>query len=428
MKILFWCLLLLGLSGCIEVPNTYTQLPPGQWRGILKLTEPGQEQDISVHNEDQKVSDYFALPFNMEVSYEGDKMQVFLINGDEKIQIEDAYIGRDLGTAKDTLRLNMTAYDTYMDGFYEENFIEGYWIVNYKENYRIPYIITYGQQHRFISKPVKNTKDFSGKWKVVFDYDGDPYEAIGEFKQDGNDLSGTFLTETGDFRYLDGNAFGDKMRLSVFDGSHAFLFSGSMDQDTIYGEFRSGKHYKTNWYGVKDESFSLKDPNQMTKSDHSKAIDFSFPDTKGNTVKLTDTAYEGKVKLVSIMGTWCPNCKDETAYLKTLKQNPKYKDVEIISIAFERYRDQSKALAVLDNYKEIMSFDWPLLLGGYADKKETGETFDFLDKIYSYPTLLFIDGDNKVQHIHTGFSGPATSKYESTKKDLENKLTELLSQ
>ena len=75
-----------------------------------------------------------------------------------------------------------------------------------------------------------------------------------------------------------------------------------------------------------------------------------------------------------------------------------------------------------------MAFDWPLLLGGYADKKETGETFDFLDKIYSYPTLLFIDGDNKVQHVHTGFSGPATSKYESTKKDLESKLTELLSQ
>ena len=252
---------MLGLASCIEAPNNYTQLPPGEWRGVLKLTDPDIEQDVASFSKDQKVTDYFELPFNMLVEYEEEQMKVFLLNGEEKIEIENVHLGRDKSTAKDTLLLEMTAFDSYMDGFYEENTIEGNWVINFKEGYRIPYIITYGENHRFIRNPEADTKDFSGNWKFVFDYDEDPYTGIGEFSQKANSLSGTIRTETGDYRYLDGNAYGDKLRLSVFDGAHAFLFSGTMDRDTIYGEFRSGKHYKTKWYATKDKSFQLANPN-----------------------------------------------------------------------------------------------------------------------------------------------------------------------
>jgi len=418
------------LSSCIETPNTYSQMPPGTWRGILKLTDPLQAPTPADFGEEVKITDYFELPFNMEVAYDAaGKMQVFLINGAEKIPIENVHYGRDRSTAKDTLYLGMTAFDTYMDGFYEENTMEGYWHVNYKNNYQIPYIITYGQSHRFIQDPVANSQDFSGDWKMVFDYDKVPYVGIGEFVQAENELTGTIRTETGDYRFLAGNAYGDKLRLSVFDGAHAFLFSGSMDTDTIYGEFRSGKHYLSNWYAVRDTAFRLQNANEMTKATQAGPVDFTFKKSDGTAYTLSEkNSEETGITIINIMGTWCPNCKDEIAYLKELKSNPKYEDVKVVSLAFERYKDEAKALAMLGKYREVMGFDWPILLGGYADKKQNSIDLDFIDELYSYPTMIVLDRNRKIRKIHTGFSGPATSKYEEFKKEMATILNKLLAE
>ena len=414
----------LSLSSCIEAPNNYTHLPPGEWRGVLKITDPDEVSASAVTlGEDQKISNYFELPFNMLVEYEGDEMKVYLINGPGKIEIENVHLGRDASTAKDTLLLEMTAFDSYMDGFYEENTIEGNWVINFKKGYKIPYFIQFGENHRFIRNPVEDTKDFSGNWKFVFDYDDDPYTGIGEFTQNKNSLSGTIRTETGDYRYLDGNAYGDKLRLSVFDGAHAFLFSGAMDKDTIYGEFRSGKHYKTKWYATKDKSFMLANPNQMTAATTNSPIDFSYPDSGGSTFSLSSLPSD-KLTIINIMGTWCPNCKDEINYLKELKASNQY-DLSIVSLAFERYKDESKALEKLSAYKKTMGVDWPIVLGGFANKKENSEQLEFIDKLYSYPTMIVLDGKKVIRHIHTGFSGPATSKYSEFKKEMKVLLTEL---
>lgn len=415
------------LSSCIEAPQskTFEKLPPGQWRAIFKLTNPDiiNSTQNSTDNE-FKVKDYFELPFNFEIAYENDVMVGHLINGDERIKIENLHFGRDRTSAKDTFQMDFSAFNTKINAFYEENFIEGNWEVPYKENYTIPFLATYGQTHRFIETEQKNTYDFSGKWYVQFEYD-DPdsaYPAIGEFTQNGKDLQGTFKTETGDYRYLSGDAYGDKLRLSVFDGAHAFLFSGSVNQDTIYGEFRSGKHYKCKWRATKNSTSTrfLKDPYEMTKKTTEAPIEFSFKSSDNNFVSINDKVYNGKMKLINVMGTWCPNCRDEINFLKEIRGQ--FPEIEIFSLAFERYRDENKALGVLQNYKKTMKFDWPLLLGGYADKSETSEVLSFVDKIYSYPTLLLVNSKNQIIDIHTGFYGPATPEYESFKKEYTSKL------
>lgn len=394
----------------------------------MKLTDPNAVPAPADFGEEVKITDYFELPFNLDVSYDAEgNMQVSLVNGAEKIPIESVHIGRDPATAKDTLRLDMTAFDTYMDGFYEENTIEGYWHVNYKKGYQIPFIINFGQSHRFIQDPVADTKDFSGDWKMTFDYDKEPYVGIGEFQQSDNELNGTIRTETGDYRFLAGNAYGDKLRLSVFDGAHAFLFSGSMDSDTIFGEFRSGKHYLSKWYAVKDNNFQLKNPNEMTQASQAGPVDFSYKSSDGSDFQLSkNSSKNAAVTIINIMGTWCPNCKDEIAYLKELKNDPKYEKVEVVSLAFERYKDEAKALKVLKKYKKVMDIKWPILLGGYANKKQNSEELTFIDKLYSYPTMVILDKDRKIKQVHTGFSGPATSQYGEFKKEMKTLLTELL--
>lgn len=421
MKFKHFSLLLLSITliyACIQAPNQYTELPPGSWRGILKISEiPGADQ-AAILGEDQKIIDYFELPFNFEVKYlEGNKMIIELMNGDEKILLDDINYGRDPATAKDTLQIQFSDFDSSLDAFYEENFIEGFWVVpNKGENYKIPFLAQYGNTHRFNIKKDKPEVDLTGNWKTVFNFNKDnPYNAIAELQQEGNRLEGTFMTETGDYRYLEGNVDGDKMMLSVFDGAHAFLFTAKMIGDTLVGEFRSGSHYLTNWIATRNDSFQLADPYDMTQATSESGIDFEFETLDGQMLGLSDEKFDSRIKLINIMGTWCPNCKDEIMFLKEFKENNS--DIAIISIAFEKYKDKEKAFEVIRRYRDKLEIDWDVLYGGYANKKAISEQLEFLDKIYSYPTLLILDENNVVRGIQTGFYGPATSKHEEFKKE-----------
>ncbi len=428
-RFFFLSLITTLLCGCVQVSNPYTHLPPGQWRAIFKIADTDLSQGGEIaYDESKKIKDYFELPFNFEVAYEGDQMIAHLINGEERIKIEDIHFGRDKSTAKDTIQFGFTSYDTRIDGFYEENFIEGYWKVPYRGKYSIPFKAKYGQSHRFnIPENESEVYDFDGEWEVVFEFDkpDDSYPAIAVIEQDGRNLTGTFKTETGDYRFLQGNAYDNKMKLSVFDGAHAFLFSGTVQNDTIYGEFRSGNHYKSNWiaHRKKADKQVLRDPNDMTQSTATTPIAFGFPNTDGKTISLNDASYKGKVKLINIMGTWCPNCKDEIIFLQEVKE--KFPDLEIISIAFERYKDPSVCLEKISQYKEKMKVDWEMLYGGYASKSETTKILGFVDKIYSYPTLLTVDENDQIIDIHTGFYGPATSEYQSFRTSFIDKLSNL---
>ncbi len=427
MKYLYLLISILVLNACIEAPNQYSQLPPGNWRAILKLSDPGLLSNTSKVEGDSKLKDYFELPFNFVVTYEGDELKVSLVNGEELIPIEGIYYGRDPRTAKDTLRLEFTAFDSALDGFYEENVIEGRWHVNYKNGYSIPFVAKYGLDHRFNTHNKEVDYDFSGKWDITFEYDTeDAYPAVGDFTQVENNLSGTIMTETGDYRYLAGNVWENKLRLSVFDGAHAFLFSASESRDTLYGEFRSGKHYKSNWIASRSSDKTLKDPYFMSVSTGIPVDDLNFPEAGGSQFSVNDERFSARVKLINIMGTWCPNCKDEINLLKEIQEKYTLDEISIVSLAFERYKNDAIALQKLQSYKKTMSFDWPLLLGGFANKSKNSEALDFIDHIYSYPTLLVLDQNNNIQHIHTGFYGPATSEYISFKEDFFDKLDKLL--
>ncbi len=414
-------LISVGLHSCIEINNKFNALPPGPWRVVFKLPSESTPAIETIETDEYQITkNYSELPFIMNVNYvSDDKFQLEIVNGDEKIILDDIEYGVDRATAKDTLVVHFPAYDTYLKGIYEEKFIEGQWVVNYKDNYSIPFIAFYGQKDRFTkAEPAK--VDLNGEWFCEFDYDKDDlYPAIAVFKQVGDKLTGTFKTETGDYRYLEGHVHGQKFELSVFDGAHAFLFSGKQTADgELTGLFRSGKHYSSNWKAKKktDES-TLTSPYNLSKATTSESIDFSFKNAKGETVNLTDPVYANKPKLINIMGTWCPNCRDEINFLKNHLDKIQENDIEIISLCFERYKDEAKNLASLKRYQEKLDVPWQMLLGGYFNKSEATEKVPFIDKVISYPTLIFLNSDNTIQKIHTGFNGPATSEYPAFEKE-----------
>jgi len=385
---------------CVEIPKPYSKIPPGIWRGTLVLEDaPDSDKEDTV------------LPFNFEVQYtDNDNVIMIIHNGEERIEVKDITFTQDRKTGRDSIFIDFPLMDTHIAAEHKDHIIQGRWHVHYREDYSVPFLAYSGDNVRFKDVTPAN-HDLSGEWNVKMEIESeDEYPAIGDFKQKGNTLTGTFETETGDYRYLEGVVSGDDFYLSCFDGSHAFYFDGKVTEEgDLFGRFLSGVHYNVNWIGTKDAEGTLANPYEFSQvNDENVPITFEYKNTEGQIIGPNSSAYKGKPKIVKLMGTWCPNCLDETNFLlEYLEQHPD-NDIDIIAIAFERYRDEEKALEMIKNYRERKDIPWEMLYGGYYDKSEATENFGFLEKIKSYPTLLFLDENNRIVETYTGFAGPAT--------------------
>ncbi|MEO0732009.1 MAG: TlpA disulfide reductase family protein [Bacteroidota bacterium] len=422
MRQLLPLLALLLLSTCTFVQERYPTLPPGPYRAVLELEfnpiVPNPKGAPIPEKTDLEFAEVTegVLPFTMDVIYETDTtFRIELHNGEETIIVpaKNIVTGRDQQAGRDTLRIDFPVYDTHISAYHEENVIEGVWVVHYRDNYRIPFKAYFGKDYRFTPLRKEPAADLTGTWATTFSDEDGPYPGIAELTQNRNELRGTFRTETGDYRYLEGTVQADKAYLSVFDGSHAFLFEALIKEDgTLSGTFRSGRHFLANWTATRDDQATLTSPDELTQMKEDIPLAFAFSTPEGDTISLDDPALAGKPKLIKITGTWCPNCREEAEFLKEYLANNDVGDLEVLALAFERYgADDDRSRAAIRRYREAMDIPWPVLLAGPNDKEAAGAALPMLNKIISYPTLLFVDRQNRVQRIHTGYNGKATSKF-----------------
>lgn len=400
--------LVMMMSSCLTLGEPYEKIPPGIWRGVLYLSDREDGFDERSGGE---------LPFNFEVVYDTpDSFHLVIHNGKERIVVNDIRMGTDRRTARDTMWIDFPVYDTHIRAAYQEDAIEGFWVVRNRKDYQIQFKALHGQDYRFFQNPDPPAADLSGRWDCRFEIDtDDPSISIGVFEQNGNNITGTFVSKTGDDRFLEGVVSGDRLFLSVFDGTHAYLYEAKILSDsTISGIYRSGNHYKTYWEGKRNDTLSLLslgDPYALTRTVDKSGFTIAFPDTAGKMVSSTDASFAGKPKIIQIMGTWCPNCRDETEFLLDyLSKNPE-PGFEIIGISFERHTDRNKALNAIRTYQEKMKVPYPILYGGSNNKAEASKALPMLNEVVAFPTLIFLDKEDRVVAIHTGFNGPATPGY-----------------
>lgn len=400
--------LIFGLTivGCEQI--TDKQLQEGEWWANLKVAE--QE----------------TLPFNFELSTtESDEYIMKIRNSDETILVDEFEI------IKDSITIRMPIFEGYIAGRFTENSITGSFV---KEslNHIVPFNAQFGERPRFSVKEDSKI-NISGIWEITFNYDTDEaYSAKGIFYQNENIVTGTIRTKTGDYRYLEGVVDGQELKLSTFDGAHAFLFKADVTDGTLNGKFYSGNHSLESFVAKRNEAYELPDANSLTylKEGYDK-FNFSFPDINDKTVSLTDDAFKDKVVLVQIMGTWCPNCLDETKfYVDYLRKNPN-PDLKIVALAFEYARTKEKAIEGIQRLKDRVGVKYPVLLAqtGTDSKTKANEKLPMLNHVLSYPTTIYINKKGEVTKIHTGFNGPATGdKYEEFKIEFAQTLDQLLSE
>ncbi len=403
MRILFFLLSFIMLSSCN--PDYYAiPMKQGMWRGELKI------------------SDTETLPFNFEITA---KKGMKIFNADEVILVDD------IDYRNDSIFIKMPVFEGYFALTMNDTVMQGEFIKESLDRI-LPFKAVYNKKTRFDEPNQKATVDISGNWEAVFSkgIKDEEYVAKGIFKQEGNKVTGTFRTATGDYRYLEGIMDGDELKLSTFDGAHAFLFTATVSNNAMQGTFYSGNHFNEPFIAKRNDAFELPDENKLTflKDGYDK-IAFSFPDTSGNKVSLSDEKFKNKVVVVQIMGSWCPNCLDESRYFSEFYKENRDKDIEFIALAFEYAKTEASAFKSIERLKDGVGINYPILLAQYgtSDKDKAHEKLPMLNRILSYPTSIFIDRNGKVRKIHTGFNGPATSeKYVEFKKEFESFVNELL--
>jgi thiol-disulfide isomerase/thioredoxin len=431
-KFALLCLLPVLFTACIEADKTYTRVAPGMWRGVLELEHfslPAKKKDdVAIVYDQFKPGE---LPFNFEVKYvDNERFYIEIFNGKERIRLDSIQYGRDRTQARDTMNVWFPEYQSYIHAEIRGGVMQGYWKVTSKEDYKIPFYAHAGRDYRFTTMQRAPLRDITGSWATTFGVDGKPEDmekAVGEFKQEGNHLEGTFRTESGDYRFLEGTVQDRKFWLSTFDGAHAYLFSGSIQGDTLQGEFRSGHKYKSLWMSWKDPNFDLGAADTLTRVKAGAKISFSVKTPEGQDITFPSNAFDGKIKIFSIMGTWCPNCRDELVFLtRFLKENPELaKQMTVIGFSFERDKDVAKANQHLAEYKKKLGIPFDIVYAGKAGAAEAAKFFPVLDKVMAFPTMMILDKNNQIVQVHTGFDGPATSRYEGFKQEFQKKIAEL---
>jgi thiol-disulfide isomerase/thioredoxin len=356
----------------------------GLWIGLLQMAGP-------------------ELPFRFEIKESEGRLHFIIHNAEERIDCDE------ISMEGDSLFVTLPLYNsefrlrTYPDS------ITGVWI---NRGRKIPATLSFrayrNEGNRFAGTDPK-AGELSGRWETWFDA-GTPDSslAIGLFRSQGAALYGTFLTETGDHRFLEGNTKGDSVFLSVFDGSHCWLYRMKQNGNSIEGMFYSGNHHQARFYARRNDSIQLRDPGSLTLTEGN--IGFRFLSTDSTWISLTDSRYRNKVVLLQIMGSWCPNCMDESVFLDSVYRARKEEGFEVIALAFERNPDPALALPGLRRMKKRLGIHYPVLLAGESGKAGVMKQLPFIRDFLSFPTSILINREGQVVDVHTGFSGPATGK------------------
>ena len=281
----------------------------------------------------------------------------------------------------------------------------------------------------------KTALNLNNTWDVKF-FDTafkDSSDAIGKFQSTQTNITGTFLTSTGDYRFLEGVFDGEKIRLSTFDGSHAYLVIADFNPQNnsiSNGVFYSGLSNKEFWKASFNPKAFLPDAEKLTfLTQGFESIAFNFPDLNNNPITLEDARFKGKVVLLQIMGSWCPNCLDESKLMTSIYQQYQSKGLEIIGLCFEKSEDINIVKKNIINFKNQLNITYPLVIAGNTQKGSVNKALPMLANFVAFPTLIIIDKKGKVRNIHTGYSGPATGIYFTEFKNhfiatLENYLNE----
>jgi thiol-disulfide isomerase/thioredoxin len=387
------CLVLLAAALLASLACAFqssAQSVAGQWEGTV-------------------VVDNMTIPFRIDISGKGDKLQGAFINGDERVtssrgtQIHDA-VELDFDQYAEFLRANIGGGE--LKGTIEGKFGPG-------PRSTLPF-----QAKRFVPQrdpPAGTVPSIAGLWEIeVKSPKGESAWRL-IVRQSGADVYAAILRVDGDTGTLTGRYRDGRFVLSHFSGERPYVMEAAPKPDGSLGitlNDYNGKRELPAYRLADARAKGLPEPadpsSHTTVSDPKEPFQFSFPDLAGHTVSNTDARFLGKVVLVNIIGSWCPNCHDEAPFLADLYNRYRGRGLEVVALDFEE-PEQITDLNRLRWFVQHYGIRYTVLVGG--DPDDVNKKIPQLVNLNSWPTTVFIGRDGLVKSIHAGFASPASGDF-----------------
>jgi thiol-disulfide isomerase/thioredoxin len=397
-----------------------------RWSAQLTAERPG-------------VGDSYLVPFDLVIERAPTGFRAALLNGSDRIEFSSVeQQGRDV-----VLRLEQ--YDATLSarcssGSSSCSALEGEYVRQKGSSlsrYRFSAQCapsSSDSEHASASSPQMS---MASEWQFTFaNSSGKPDSeptAPAHFTQDAHHVEGTIAPISGDYGMLSGQLSGGKdavLHLSRFDGIHALRLDGHfVSPNRIEGIFHVAPGTPLNFVATRSESGSegFREAEQLTSVENpAEPFRFRGVDASGTIITQQDAGFRGKVVLLDIFGTWCPNCHDEAPVLQSLYSQFHARGLVIVGLSYEYVEDRARNQRLLEIYRRKYSITFPLLLAGTTDSGQIARTLPQLRGFGAYPTTIFLDRHGRVRLIHAGFSGPATGRLEEVKQSFERTIVKLL--
>ncbi len=392
--------------GCSKI----SEMKQGPWLGVIQIDPSDRSMD---------------LPFNMIYSISGEGFpQMEISNADEKILINE------ITRVGDTLIMKLPVFTSEIKAIFRNDSLVGnYYPKGIAVGNPYKFYAIAGIVDRFPWKTEIAAYDVTGRWKVIENPGtADSTIMVGEFKQIGDKVTGTFLNTGGDYRYLEGKVSGNKFLLSAVDGAHTLILTADLkDQNTLEnGRFMGSPKWVSKWIAVRNNNIELPGNEQLVRIKRGyTTFDFAGTDMNGQKITSKDDRFKGKVLAVLAGGSWCPNCLDEARLFSKLYSKYKDQGFEVVALNFEDKTfepSQKKMERFIKQTGANYSFLYVAPRGG---AKRDSVLYPIEGQM-AFPTGMFIDRKGTIRKVETGFSGPGTGEHYTKFVDETTKLIELL--
>jgi thiol-disulfide isomerase/thioredoxin len=390
-----------GLSACQrEIGDPIA----GTWQAVV-LNKAGEE-----------------VAFKLDLTREGEQVSGALVNGDDRVvSTSGSFDGQ-------TLRLRYDFYDGDLTATLEGDELRGEFSRQWrKETLRRQLRARRGV--RQAGSKASSGAEISGDWLLRVG-EGDKQRIWrAAFRQQGSEVTGTIIPVSGDWGTLTGTFANGQLALSRFDGINAHLFKAKLtERGTLEGLLDSERKVVAERAASaqRDSTLAPPDPNSYTSMKNpAEPFHFKFFDLGGKIVASTDERFRNKVVIVTVTGSWCPNCHDEAPVLNELYDRYHTRGLEIVGLSFEYTGNWDRDHRQVKTFVARHKIKYPMLLAGSTEEAE--QKLSQLANFSAYPTTIFIGRDGLVKKIHAGFEGPATGeRFTRLKAELDALVRELL--
>ncbi len=389
--------------------------PVGVWRGTIR-NNSGEE-----------------VAFTLEVNREGDGIVGSLVNGDDRtVSTSGSFEG-------DTLKLRYDFYDAELNAVIVGDELGGGFTRQWQKQtlvrkLRAVRVTGADTAARAASNPSNSSHDISGEWVMRVGEEPKVSFWRAAFKQQGPRAKGTIIPVSGDWGEMTGSFENNQLTLNRFDGINCRVFKatltpqGALEGFVDLGLFAPKRKVIAERLTSENRSSvaSLPDPiNHTRMTNAAEPFRFSSPDPDGKTVSSTDERFKNKVVIVTITGSWCPNCYDEAPVLQEFYERYRERGLEVVALSFEYTGEAARDTRQIKAFAKRLGVKYPILYAGGVEEAE--KKLSQLVNFGAYPTTIYIGRDGLVKRIHAGFEGKATGeRFTKLRAEMEAVIEDLL--